>query len=259
MARGNRAPDDRSDRNYLKAHHAAWAVFHPAWIPEPLDPAVEQLKRIRVAAGSVAAIGVYTFVEGGFAVTEMLENLLVACGVLLVIAPLTVGVMLWTWRRGGSLRSLRPPLLRALGLLLTFVASAAVTLFLLQNSSRLGAGLMILPVGLLTLWLVWFVGAGALRVTGNFFGTAAVHRGLPPLLAIVTTWLMALPDLFTGDLHGLGLTLGIVFILGAPVTVTGIALYELAVLKRRFGIRLTDHPALHAGRTPYDSRYAYGR
>ncbi|MFH7335623.1 hypothetical protein [Streptomyces sp. KHY 26] len=259
MARGNRAPDDQRDRNYLKAHHAAWAVFHPTWIPEPLDPAVEQLKRIRVAAGSVAAIGVYTFVEGGFAVTEMMENLLVACGVLLVIAPLTVGVMLWIWRRGGSLRSLRPPLLRALGLLLTFVASAAVTLFLLQNSSRLGAGLMILPVGLLTLWLVWFVGAGALRVTGNFFGTAAVHRGLPPLLAIVTTWLMALPDLFTGDLHGLGLTLGIVFILGAPVTVTGIALYELAVLKRRFGIRLADHPALHAGRIPHDPRYTYGR
>ncbi|GLX48092.1 hypothetical protein Shyhy01_10420 [Streptomyces hygroscopicus subsp. hygroscopicus] len=259
MARGNRAPDDQRDRNYLKAHHAAWAVFHPTWIPEPLDPAVEQLKRIRVAAGSVAAIGVYTFVEGGFAVTEMMENLLVACGVLLVIAPLTVGVMLWIWRRGGSLRSLRPPLLRALGLLLTFVASAAVTLFLLQNSSRLGAGLMILPVGLLTLWLVWFVGAGALRVTGNFFGTAAVHRGLPPLLAIVTTWLMALPDLFTGDLHGLGLTLGIVFILGAPVTVTGIALYELAVLKRRFGIRLADHPALHAGRIPHDPWYTYGR
>ncbi|MEW2619752.1 hypothetical protein [Streptomyces sp. NPDC048106] len=259
MARGNGAPGAQHDRNYLKAHHAAQAVFHPAWIPEPLDPAVEGLKRIRVVAGTVAAVGVYTFVEGGFAVTEMLENLLVACGVLLVIAPLTVGVMLWIWRRGGSLRSLRPALLRALGLLLTFVASAAVTLFLLQNSGALGAGLLILPVGLLTLWLLWFVGAGALRVTGNFFGTAAVHRGLPPLLAIVTTWLMALPDLFTGDLHGLGLTLGIVFILGAPVTVTGIALYELAVLKRRFGIRLADHPASHPGRTPYGSRYSYGR
>ncbi|MEV7500944.1 hypothetical protein [Streptomyces sp. NPDC093018] len=259
MARGNRAPGAQGDRNYLKAHHAARAVFHPAWIPEPLDPGVEQLKRIRVAAGTVAAVGVYTFVEGGFAVTEMLENLLVACGVLLVIAPLTVGVMLWIWRRGGSLRSLRPPLLRALGLLLTFVAAAALTLFLLQNSSRTDMGLLILPAGLLTLWLIWFVGAGALRVTGNFFGTAAVHRGLPPLLAIVTTWLMALPDLFTGDLHGLGLTLGIVFILGAPLTVTGIALYELAVLKRRFGIRLADHPSPQLGRTPYDPRYSYGR
>ncbi|MFJ3230448.1 hypothetical protein [Streptomyces sp. NPDC086787] len=241
--RGNRTTGEPYTRNYLKAHHAAWAVFHPVWIPEPLDPAVEQLKRVRVIAGSVAAVGVYTFVEGGFAVTEMLENLATASGVLLLIAPLTVGVMLWIWRRGGSLRALRPPLLGALRLLLTFVGAVVATLLLLQNSSTLGGGLMILPMGLFTLWMVWFVGAGALRVTGNFFGTAAVHPCLPPLLAIVTTWLMALPDLFTGDLHGLGLKLGILFILGAPMTVTAIALYEIARLKRGYGIRLGDHPA----------------
>jgi hypothetical protein len=87
--------------------------------------------------------------------------------------------------------------------------------------------------------VVW----GAVRVSGNFFGTAAVHRCLPALLATVTSWLMALPDLVTGDLHGLSLTLGIVFILGAPVTVTVIALLETGRLKRRYGIRLKAHPA----------------
>jgi hypothetical protein len=106
--------------------------------------------------------------------------------------------------------------------------------------------------------MVWFVGAGALRINGNFFGTAAVHRCLPPLLAMVTTWLMALPDLFTGDLHGLGLTLGIVFILGAPVTVSAIALYEMARLKRAYGIRLTDHPGRHPAQGPYNLRSPYG-
>ncbi|MGW2490690.1 hypothetical protein ACWCV9_26230 [Streptomyces sp. NPDC001606] len=254
--RGRRTGSGPAGRNYLKAHHAASAVFHPGWIPEPLDPAVEQLKRIRVAAGTVAAVGVYTFVEGGFAPQEMLENLLIASLVLLVVTPLTVGVMLWVWRRGGSLRPLRPALLRALGLLVTFVGSAVVTLLLLQNGTALSGGLLVIPVGVLTLWLVWFVGAGALRITGNFFGTAAVHRCLPPLLAIVTSWLMALPDLLTGDLHGLGLRLGIVFILGAPVTVTAIALYEMARLKRRHGIRLAAHPSLRTPRqTPYNSGY----
>ncbi|KUN03992.1 hypothetical protein AQI95_21380 [Streptomyces yokosukanensis] len=245
-------------RNWLKAHHAAWAVFHPAWIPEPLDPSVEGLKRIRVAAGTVAAVGVYTFVEGGFALTEMLQNLLIASGVLLVIAPLTVGVMLWIWRRTGSLRTLRPALLKALGLLLTFVGSVVATVLLLQTSSSFSGSLLIIPMGLFTLWTVWFVGAGALRVTGNFFGTAAVHRCLPPLLAMVTSWLMALPDLLTGDLHGLGLKLGIVFILGAPVTVTAIALYEMARLKRGHGIRLTDHPARHPAQDPHNLRSPYG-
>ncbi|MFI2200269.1 hypothetical protein ACH47Z_05690 [Streptomyces sp. NPDC020192] len=256
----NRTGGRTGNRNYLKAHHAAWAVFHPAWIPEPLDPSVEQLKRIRVAAGTVAAVGVYTFVEGGFAVDEMLQNLLVASVVLLLVTPLTVGIMLWIWRRGGSLRPLRPALLRALGLLLTFVGSVVVTVWLLQNGTALlGGGLLIIPLSLVTLWLVWFVGAGALRVTGNFFGTAAVHRCLPPLLAIVTTWLMALPDLFTGDLHGLGLKLGILFILGAPVTVTAIALLEMSRLKRDHGIRLAVHPSLSTPLPPhpyYNNPYA---
>jgi hypothetical protein len=73
-----------------------------------------------------------------------------------------------------------------------------------------------------------------------------VHRCLPPLLAVVTSWLMAVPDLVTGDLHGLSLTLGIVFILGAPLTVTAIALLEMGRLKRRYGIRLKAHPATQA-------------
>ncbi|MFD8387755.1 hypothetical protein ACFV2N_00735 [Streptomyces sp. NPDC059680] len=257
--RGSRTGYAERGRNCLKAHHAAWVVFHPAWIPEPLDPSVEQLKRIRVAAGTVAAVGVYTFVEGGFAPEEMLQNLLIASGVLLFVTPLTVGVMLWMWRRTGSLRPLRPALLRALGLLLTFVGSVVTTVLLLQNANALAGGLLIIPVGLVTLWMVWFVGAGALRINGNFFGTAAVHRCLPPLLATVTSWLMALPDLLTGDLHGLGLMLGIVFILGAPVTVTAIALYEMALLKRRHGIRLTAHPAARAPQGPYNSRQPYGR
>ncbi|MFF3890115.1 hypothetical protein [Streptomyces sp. NPDC001914] len=77
----------------------AKAVFHPAWIPESLDPSVERLKRVRIFAGAVAALGVYTFVQGRFDFTEVLENMLTASAVLLFITPLTVGVMLFVWRR----------------------------------------------------------------------------------------------------------------------------------------------------------------
>ncbi|MFJ7072462.1 hypothetical protein [Streptomyces sp. NPDC098781] len=55
---------------------------------------------------------------------------------------------------------------------------------------------------------------------------------------------MAVPDLITGDLHGLGLALGVFFILGAPVTVTAISLLEMGRLRSRYGIRLADHPAV---------------
>ncbi|MEV5547798.1 hypothetical protein AB0L35_16960 [Streptomyces sp. NPDC052309] len=229
-------------RSFLKPHHVARAMFHPAWIPDSVDPSVEQLKRVRVIAGAVASLGVYTFVEGGFAFTELLENALTASAVLLFLTPLTVGVMLFVWRRTGTVRRLREPLLNSLKLLLLFIGSVVATVVLLQMANSMG-GMAILPIGFAALWMVGFVGAGAFRISGNFFGTAVVHRCLPPLLATVTTWLMALPDLLTGDLHGLSLTMGIVFILGAPVTVTAIALLEMGRLKRRYGIRLGTHPA----------------
>ncbi|GAA2278109.1 hypothetical protein GCM10010415_53020 [Streptomyces atrovirens] len=229
-------------RSFLKPKDVAWTVFHPAWIPESVDPSVERLKRLRVIAGAIASFGIYTFVEGGFAFDELMENALTASVVLLFITPLTVGVMLFVWRRGGTVRQLRGQLLNCLKLLLLFIGSVVATVTLLQFSTAL-SGPAFLPLALVTLWLFVFVVAGAIRVSGNFFGTAAVHRSLPALLATVTTWLMAVPDLVTGDLHGLGLTMGIVFILGAPVTVTAIALLETGRLKRRYGVRLATHPA----------------
>ena len=227
----------------LKPQDVARVVFHPAWIPQALDPSVERLKRFRVLAGAVASLGVYTFIEGGFDFMELLENAMTASVVLLFLTPLTVGAMLWVWRRGGTVRQLRVPLLNSLKLLLLFVGCVAALLLLVRTTNASGSVVMILTVGLTMMWMLIFTAYGAVRVSGNFFGTAAVHRCLPPLLAVVTSWLMAIPDLVTGDLHGLSLTLGIVFILGAPVTVTAIALVEMGRLKRRYGIRLKAHPA----------------
>ncbi|MEV4785312.1 proline-rich domain-containing protein [Streptomyces tuirus] len=232
-------------RSLLKPQDVARAVFHPAWIPQPLDPSVERLKRARVIAGAITSLGVYTFVEGGFDLTELLENAMTASVVLLFLTPLTVGAMLLVWRRGGTVRQLRTPLLKSLALLVLFVGCVAAVLLLVRTVNASANVAVIIGFGMTMLWLLAFTASGAVRVSGNFFGTAAVHRCLPPLLAMVTSWLVAVPDLVTGDLHGLSLTLGIVFILGAPVTVTAIALLEMRRLKRRYGIRLNAHPATH--------------
>jgi hypothetical protein len=241
---GSWTGDTLTARSFLKPHHVARAVFHPTWIPQSLDPSVDALKKARVIAGAVAAFGVYTFVEGGFAFDEMMNNAATACVVLLFITPLTVGVMLYLWRRSGAgtVGQLREPLIRSLKLLLLFIGSALGTVLIFRMGNAFGTlgGLLVSLVGL---WMGVFVIAGAYRISGNFFGTAVVHRCLPPLLATVTTWLMAIPDLVTGDLHGLGLAMGFVFILGAPVTVTGIALLEMGRLRSRYGIRLAAHPA----------------
>ncbi|MER6854646.1 hypothetical protein [Streptomyces pilosus] len=229
---------------FLRPHRVARAVFHPAWIPQSPDPSIERLKRVRVIAGGVASIGVYTVLEGGFEIAELVENALIASAVLLFLTPATVGVMLLFWRRTGTVRQLKVPLLNSLKLLLLFIG-CVVALVMLVRSANSAAGnpLLLLGVGAVMMWMLVLVVSGAVRVSGNFFGTAAVHRCLPALLATVTTWLMAIPDLVTGDLHGLGLTMGVVFILGAPVTVTAIALLETDRLRRRYGIRLRTHPA----------------
>ncbi|MGY6022235.1 hypothetical protein [Streptomyces spinosirectus] len=254
-AQGSWLSERLAARTFLKPHHVARAVFHPAWIPEAVDPSVERLKRIRVIAGAVAALGVYTFVQGGFAFDEMLDNAATASAVLFFVTPLTVGVMLYVWRRGGTVRQLKVPLVNAFKLLLLFIGSVLTTVLIFRLGDVFGI-LAKLVLSLAGLWLAFFVIAGAVRLTGNFFGTAAVHRGLPPLLATVTTWLMAVPDLVTGDLHGLSLTLGIVFILGAPVTVTAIALLELRRLRQRHGIRLAAHPAVLPRIAPPPPPYA---
>ncbi|NSC21987.1 hypothetical protein FM076_12585 [Streptomyces albus subsp. chlorinus] len=224
---------------------AAWRAFHPPWIPEPVDPLVERLKQLRVAAGLVTALGVYTVVAGGFSLDEALENLVTASLVLLVMTPLSVCVLLLVWRRQASVRQLRRPLWRCLVLLLRFVGCVLLAYGLVSVSGS--AGMLVLVLGPVTLWTVAFLCCAAVRLNANFFGTAAVHRGLPPLLASVTAWLTAVPDLVTGDLHGLGLTMGIVFVLGAPVTVSALGLLETRRLRRHHGIRLRTHPGVPGG------------
>ncbi|MFE2266790.1 hypothetical protein [Streptomyces griseosporeus] len=254
---GSWVGDELTAKSFLKPHQVARAVFHPRWIPESLDPTVEQLKRIRVIGGAVAALGVYTFVEGGFAFDEMLDNAVTASVVLFFLTPLTVGVMLWVWRRTGTVRQLKGPLFNALKLLMLFIGAILSTVLLFRIYGLFGL-LAQLVLTLVALWMAVFVIAGAVKLSGNFFGTAVVHRCLPPLLATVTTWLMAIPDLLTGDLHGLSLTMGVVFILGAPVTVTAISVLEMRRLRQRYGIRLGVHPAALPPLPPPPPPYAPG-
>ncbi|MFF8287223.1 hypothetical protein ACF06W_31530 [Streptomyces albus] len=227
-------------RGIVRPTEAARRVFHPPWIPEPVDPLVERLKQVRVLAGLVTALGVYTVVAGGFSLREALENVVTASLVLLVITPLTVGGLLLAWRQHGPVGPLRTPLLKSLELLLRFAGTALLAFTLVAVSAS--SGMFVLVLGPVALWVVAFSCCAAVRLSANFFGTAAVHRGLPPLLAPVTAWLTAVPDLVTGDLRGLGLTPGVVFVLGAPVTVTALGLLELHRLRRHHGIRLRTHP-----------------
>ncbi|WP_030177879.1 hypothetical protein [Streptomyces sp. NRRL S-813] len=62
---------------------------------------------------------------------------------------------------------------------------------------------------------------------------------MPPLLAMTVVWETTL-DRFTSAYAGVPAALRIVFMLGAPVSVTAVGLWELQRLRVRYGLAVRD-------------------
>ncbi|WP_409467436.1 hypothetical protein [Streptomyces sp. HC307] len=86
------------------------------------------------------------------------------------------------------------------------------------------------------MWVVPFILYGIAMVLVHVFRTADIHEALPPLLATVLVWELALSDLFTGtyDAAPFGVRMALVF--GAPLSITAVSLWELRRLRSRHGI-----------------------
>ncbi|MDI3387590.1 hypothetical protein QIS99_15475 [Streptomyces sp. B-S-A8] len=72
----------------------------------------------------------------------------------------------------------------------------------------------------------------------HVFRTADIHDFLPPVLATLLAWEMALIDVITGayaEVPGLVRTM---FVPGAPLTVTALSAREAYRLRRRHGLTL---------------------
>ncbi|QKW05884.1 hypothetical protein HUT18_05245 [Streptomyces sp. NA04227] len=61
---------------------------------------------------------------------------------------------------------------------------------------------------------------------------------VPPLLTVVLVWVMAVRDLFTGAYEGTPLPVRVGLVLGAPVSVSAVALWEFLRLGRHHGLML---------------------
>ncbi|MGP3683208.1 hypothetical protein ACTVZO_00545 [Streptomyces sp. IBSNAI002] len=68
------------------------------------------------------------------------------------------------------------------------------------------------------------------------FRTADLHETVPPLLAMLLVWEVALLDLFRGTYDSVPLGARLAFVLGAPLSVTLVAMWELRRLRTRHGI-----------------------
>ncbi|MGW3955736.1 hypothetical protein ACWEKM_33585 [Streptomyces sp. NPDC004752] len=89
-------------------------------------------------------------------------------------------------------------------------------------------------------WVLPFVIYGFGMSLVHVFRAADIHETVPPLAALVLVWEMALVDLFTGAYETLPGPVRALVMLGAPVSVTAVALWELRRLRVNYGIRLRD-------------------
>lgn len=234
-------------RDLLRPNRAARLLFAPAWIPEPLDPEMETLRRVRAFVGLLTYCGVYAISRDDidsddFSIGRALHGDIVT--MLLLVHPVTVCVMLLLWKRRGSpLHGLGAPVVRTFLLLGAYVGAMFILVQLTFAGPDTGASLKGDAIRLIVaFWLFCFVAFASLTVVRNFFGSAAVHPGLPALLASITTWPAVLPSLNTDDVD-----LGLVLALGGPVTVTAIGFLELSRLRRYHGIELLTHPGVDLG------------
>ncbi|GAA2626994.1 hypothetical protein GCM10009863_47370 [Streptomyces axinellae] len=99
---------------------------------------------------------------------------------------------------------------------------------------------VVTAIGLLftVAWVLPFVIYGVAMSLVHVFRSADIHETVPPLVAMTVVWEMLLVDLVTGAYEGVPEALRVVMLLGAPVSVTLVGMWELRRLRLHYNLRL---------------------
>jgi hypothetical protein len=220
------------------------------------DPVVRKVQVLRAVVGLLAVAWIlvsYRLAADAKSVaTQRLDQIMTSAALLPATFPIVVGAFIVGSRphnrRLYLLRTLKP-----LGALLAL--AGAVLYFVLLASGTLTGG----PVGeppenptasyyvlllyfvflsLLALWVFVFVCYGAALTLVHMFRTADIHEVLPPVVATVLVWELAIVDLFSNAYDGAPVAVRVAVILGGPLSVTMVSLWELRRLRTRHGLTL---------------------
>ncbi|MFE2557347.1 hypothetical protein ACFXGT_15230 [Streptomyces sp. NPDC059352] len=161
--------------------------------------------------------------------------------VLVCTFPVVVGAFVAAARDGLRRVYLRRAL-RPLGSVLAIMASMGTSALAmapelagLRDAVGLPGRIVIV---VLCLWSIGFALYGIGLSLVHVFRTADIHEVLPPILAGVLVWEMALLDVITETYAQVPTGVRMIFILGAPVTVTALSYWELYRLRRNHGLTL---------------------
>ncbi|MEU5636405.1 hypothetical protein ACH47C_18820 [Streptomyces rishiriensis] len=222
-------------------------VFRPSRPGRVDDPAVARMQRIRTLVGLAAVAWVTFSYKLAASVEDLADDRLDqswnAVLVLSVTFPVVVGVLIGMARppaRRELLRRARKPfgsILALIGGVALF--PAAVLSGLLDGRLATGPVTVAVTVVVVLFMLVWvlpFVAYGIGMSLTHVFRTADIHETVPPLLALVLVWEMALVDVLTGAYEGVPGPPRVALVLGAPFSVTAVALWELRRLRVGYGL-----------------------
>ncbi|GAA1535598.1 hypothetical protein GCM10009730_50990 [Streptomyces albidochromogenes] len=233
-------------RGLYNPFYAAQRTFRPSRPGMVDDQAVRKLQLWRTGLGLVAWVILmvtYDAVASGSGVrgvaSERLDQSWTSVLVLVCTFPVVVGAF-GAAARADLRRVYMRRALRPLGSVLAIMVSMgtgalamAPELASLRDAVGLPGKIVIL---LLCLWSIGFALYGIGLSLVHVFRTADIHEVLPPLLAGVLVWELALLDVITGAYDRVPTGARVAFILGAPLTVTALSCWELYRLRRDHGL-----------------------
>ncbi|WP_411103181.1 hypothetical protein [Streptomyces sp. cmx-4-9] len=226
------------------------AVFTPSRPDRVHDPAVKKAQVLRSVIGLAAMTWMllsYGLAQDADAVVDdRFGQIRTTLIVLAVTFPVAVALFVAAARpphRRLFLRRTAKPAGALLALTVTLAVPRLITgLGLVDEktdwTASAGRVALLFALGAFLLWLAPFALYGIGQSLVHVFRTADLHETVPPLLAVLLVWEIALFDLFRGAYDGVPSGVRLLFVLGGPLSVTAVALWELRRLRTRHGITL---------------------
>ncbi|MEU1318438.1 hypothetical protein [Streptomyces tibetensis] len=227
--------------------HTARRVFRPSRPDLVEDAFIARMQKIRTLVGLAAVMWVSVSYKVssslGDAAEDRLDQSWSNVLVLSVTFPVVVGVLLALTApsaRGDLLRRAAKPVGAMVALIAAvFVFPLMVLTGFVEGRFATNPAMTVITWVVVVLVLVWvlpFIAWGVGLALLHVFRTADIHQTMPPLLAMTLVWEMTLIDLFTGAYAGVPGPVRVVFMLGAPLSVTAVGLWELRRLRAHYGI-----------------------
>lgn len=225
-------------------------VFTPSRPDRVQDPVVKRVQVLRTVVGLVTVT--WMLLSYGLAsdtdavVDERFGQIRTTLIVLAVTFPVAVAVFVAAARPPRRRLFLRRAG-RPAGALLALVVALGVPRLVTglgyvgeetDWTASAGRVVVLFALGAFLLWLAPFVLYGIAQSLVHVFRTADLHEVVPPLLAALLVWEVAVFDVVRGAYDGVPSGVRVAFLLGGPLSVSVMAVWELRRLRTRHGITL---------------------